>query len=130
MKIFIRYLCVSTMMACASTPDISSVQIEGMVIENQTQIWISAARVLLPSTGGFVSCGGISPGAMCSTSFPETAYSGEPLEVTWSQAGQIHSTGQFEMQLPDEPDNERAATVRVVIAGAGSAGAIIVQPQQ
>ena len=118
-------------MACAGfRPDIPAVQVDGMVIENQSQMWVSAARVLVPSKGTFVSCGNISPGSMCSTSFPATTYMGESVEVTWSQAGQIHSTGQFVMQYPDDLDSERPAAVHVVIGGPGSAGAVIVQHTQ
>jgi len=127
-KALFTALCTLMVMACAgSGQEIPAVQIEGLVIENQTQMWVSAVRVMLPSRGTFVSCGNISPGSMCSTSFPVTAYTGEPLEVTWSQAGQIHSTGQFVMQIPDDLDSGRAAGVQVVVAGPGSAGAIIVQ---
>lgn len=124
-------LCVLVLMACAGVrPDVPALQIDGMVIRNQTQMWISAVRVLLPATGGFVSCGNIAPGSMCSTSFPQTAYKGDPIEITWSQAGQIHATGPFELQRPDDLDAERAASVSVVIAAPGSAGAVIVQHQE
>jgi hypothetical protein len=120
------------LLACASGPggDTSHLQIDGMVIENQTSMWVSAARLLVPVTGRFVSCGNISPESMCSTSFPETDYTGNPVEITWSQAGQIHSTGQFVIKLPQQMDKDRPAVVRVVIAGPGSAGAVIVQRQE
>ena len=98
-----------------------------MVIENQTEMWVSAARLLVPVTGNFISCGNISPASMCSTTFPGSGYEGHPVEITWSQGGQIHSTGQFVIDLPDEIDMERPAAVRIVIAGPGSAGAVIVQ---
>lgn len=114
--------------ACAAPERaIVTVQIDGMVIENQTRAWISAARVFTPLSGRFVSCGNISPGSMCSTHFPETAYAGNPVEITWSQAGEIHSTGEFEMSIPETLDPDRPAMVRVVITGPGSAGAAIVQ---
>lgn len=117
------------LMACAARPveNVSPVQIEGLVIENQTQMWVSAVRLLVPVTGNFVSCGNISPQFMCSTTFPEAGYTGNPVEITWSQGGQIYSTGQFVVQLPDDLDENRPAAVRVVIAGPGSAGAVIVQ---
>jgi len=98
-----------------------------MAIENQTQMWVSAVRLLVPVTGNFISCGNISPGSLCSTTFPEANYTGNPVEITWSQGGQIYSTGQFVLQLPDDLDVERSAVVRVVIAGPGSAGAIVIQ---
>lgn len=102
-------------------------KIDGLVIENQTQMWVSAARLLVPVTGAFVSCGNISPKTSCATTFPETDYSGNPVQVTWSQAGQIHSTGEFVIQPPDDIDVDRPAMVRVVITAPGSAGAVIVQ---
>ena len=118
--------------ACAAGPeaDISPLQIEGMVIENQTQAWVSAARLLVPVTGNFVSCGNISPGTMCSTTFPETGYTGNPVEITWSQGGQIHSTGQFVLQIPEQLDKDKPAVVHVVITGPTSAGAVLVQHRE
>jgi hypothetical protein len=98
-----------------------------MIIENQTEMFVSAVRLLVPVTGGFVSCGNIPPGSMCSTTFPEAAYTGSPVEITWSQGGQIHSTGQFALQLPLDLDEDKPAVVRVVISGPGSAGAVIIQ---
>ncbi|MBT8072650.1 MAG: hypothetical protein HKP21_02975, partial [Xanthomonadales bacterium] len=81
-------------------------------MENQTQMWVSAVRLLVPETGNFVSCGNIAPGSICSTTFPEAAYSGSPVEITWSQGGQIHSTGQFKLQIPADLASERPAMVR------------------
>ena len=128
-KFLLKFLCVILLSACAAGPvdHAPPLQLEGMVIENQTQMWVSAARLLVPVTGNFVSCGNIPPGSMCSTTFPETAYTGNPVEITWSQGGQIHSTGQFALQLPEEVDRDRPAAVRVVITAPGSAGAVIVQ---
>jgi len=120
---------VALLQACAAQPvnPAPDLKIEGLVIENQTEMWVSAARLLVPVTGAFVSCGNISPGTRCSTTFPETDYSGNPVEFTWSQGGQIYSTGEFVMQPPDDVDLDRPAAVMVVIAAPGSAGATIVQ---
>ena len=90
-------------------------------------MWVSAVRLLVPVTGNFVSCGNISPESRCATTFPETDYTGNPVEITWSQGGQIYSTGQFVIQLPDDLDPERPAVVQIVITGPGSAGAMIFQ---
>jgi len=120
---------VALLQGCvAQTVNVASgLKIEGLVIENQTEMWVSAARLLVPVTGAFVSCGNISPGSRCSTTFPETDYSGNPAEFTWSQAGQIYSTGEFVLQAPDDIDLARPVAVMVVIAAPGSAGATIVQ---
>jgi len=96
-------------------------------MNNQTQMWVSAVRLLVPATGNFVSCGNIPPGSMCATTFPETAYTGNQIEITWSQGGQIHSTGLFVLQLPADLDDNKPALVRVVISGPGTAGAAIFQ---
>ena len=117
------------LMACASgsVDNTRLLKIEGLVIENQTRMWVSAVRLLVPVTGNFVSCGNISPQSSCATTFPETDYTGNPVEITWSQGGQIHSTGQFVIQLPVDLDPDRLAVVQIVITGPGSAGAMIVQ---
>ena len=122
-------LCVVLLHGCASQASnpAAGLKIEGLVIENQTRMWVSAAQLLVPVTGAFVSCGNISPESSCATTFPETDYSGNPVQITWSQAGQIHSTGGFVIQLPGDIDVERPAMVRVIITAPGSAGAAIVQ---
>ena len=129
LKTSIAGLCSLLVFACsAGTVDRGpTIQVDGMVMENQTQMYVSAVRLLVPATGQFVSCGNIPPGSMCSTGFPDAAYKGNPVEITWSQGGQIHSTGQFAMQLPGELDETKPAVVRVVISGPGSAGALIIQ---
>jgi len=128
-KLVVTGLFTACLMACASRVVDSAppLQIDGLVIENQTLMWVSAVRLLVPVTGNFVSCSNISPESSCATTFPETDYTGNPVEITWSQGGQIHSTGQFVIQLPDDLEEDRPALVRIVIAGPGSAGAIIVQ---
>jgi len=122
-------LCALLLQGCAAQTrnPAPGLKIEGLVIENQTRMWVSAARLLVPVTGAFVSCGNISPKSSCATTFPETDYSGNPVQVTWSQAGQIHSTGEFILRPPDDIDVDRPAFVRVVIAAPGSTGAAIVQ---
>ena len=120
------------LLACAAEPVDSTppVQIEGMVMQNQTQMYVSAVRLLVPATGNFVSCGNMPPESRCSTTFPEAAYTGNPVEITWSQGGEIHSTGQFTVQLPGDLDRERPAKVHIIISGPGLAGALIVQSEE
>jgi hypothetical protein len=115
--------------ACTTVPEDETqpVRITGMVMENHTQMYVSAVRLLVPVTGSFVSCGNIPPGSMCSSTFPEAAYTGNPVEITWSQGGRIHSTGQFVVQLPSDLDEDRPVQVHIVISGPGLAGAMIVQ---
>lgn len=129
MRFLSTWLCVFLLSACAAgrLDGIPSLRIEGMVIENQTRMPVSAVRLMVPVTGSFVSCGNISANSMCSTSFPETDYTGNPVEITWSQGGQIYSTGLFTIELPNDLETGKSAAVRVMIAGPGSAGAMIVQ---
>jgi len=128
-RLILTGLFALTFTACAPQPvnRAAGLQITGLVIENQTQMWVSAARLLVPVTGRFVSCGNISPQSRCSTGFPETDYTGNPVQITWSQAGQIHSTGEFVLEPTEDMDIGKPAVVRVVIAAPGSAGAAIVQ---
>jgi len=122
-------ICILYLAACAAgsvTPD-PKIRIAGMVMENQTEMYLTAVSLMVPATGGFVSCGAITPGTRCSTTFPEVEYSGNPVEITWRQAGQAHTSGQFQLQIPTDLDKHRPAEVRVVISGPGAAGAILVQ---
>jgi len=98
-----------------------------MAMENRTEMFLSSVSLLVPDTGGYVSCGTIAPGSICSTTFPEADYSGNPVEITWVQGGQTHSSGRFTLRIPSDLDRRRAAVVRVVISGLESAGAVIVQ---
>lgn len=129
MRMTLTGLCVLLVLACATQPvePVSPLKIEGLLIENKTQMWVSAVRILVPATGNFVSCSIINPQSMCSTTFPETNYTGNPVEITWVQGGETHSTGEFVVQLPVDLDNEKPARIFVVITGPGLAGAVITQ---
>ncbi len=123
--------CMFTLLlsACASrsAEPVTALQIEGLLIENSTQMWLSAVRILVPATGNFVSCSTITPQSKCSTTFPETSYTGNPVEITWNQGGQAHSSGVFVIQLPADLNYEKPARILVVIAGPGLAWAGITQ---
>ncbi len=123
---------VMVLVACTTAPfnPATQLQIDGLFLENRTSIPVSAARIMVPATGSFVSCGYISPQSICSTTFPEAAYTGNPVEITWSQNGQIYSTGQFVIRLPDGLEENIPAVVNVVIAGPGSAATMLVQRQK
>jgi hypothetical protein len=123
-------LCI-LLSACATGPvrHEPAIQISGMVMENQTEMYLSSVSLMVPATGGFVSCGTITPGTGCSTTFPEVEYSGNPVEITWRQGGQMHTSGLFRLQVPGDLDRRQPAEVRVVITGPDTAGAIIIQRQ-
>lgn len=129
MQSTLTLLGVLLLSACASGPaePVQILQIEGLVIENKSQMWVSSVRIMVPATGNFVSCSTITPQTKCSTTFPERGYSGTPVEITWSQGGQAHTSGEFTIQLPAGLDYARPARVLAVITGPGMAGAMITQ---
>ena len=88
---------------------------------------ISSVQLLVPATGGFISCGNIAPRAGCSTTFPEREYKGNAIDISWTMAGQSYSTGEFIVRPPLNVNLHQPAYVRVIIAGQGVAGAEIVQ---
>ena len=122
-------LLVGALAGCAPTPrqpdpdPLPELLIGGLVMENRTTAYISAARLLVPATGQFVSCGNIAPGTRCATAFPEQRYSGNAVEISWSQSGSIWSTGELRLEPSAELLETGEAWVRVIIAGPGAAGA-------
>ena len=129
LRTFLSGIPFFVLLACGPIPVKTdmALQIEGLVIENQSTMFVTAVRLLVPATGNFVSCGNIPPGLSCSTTFPERNYVGNAVEITWSQAGQIHSTGPFDVATPDDIETDKPALVRVVITGPGPAGAMVIQ---
>jgi len=111
----------NSLMLPAGNQDAATLLIRGLVIENRTQAFVSSARLLIPASGQFVSCGNIAPGANCATSFPEQRYSGNPVEVRWSQAGHEWSTGELQLEPKENTAKVGQGQVRVVIAGPNSA---------
>jgi hypothetical protein len=103
-----------------------AVQIEGLDFLNQSRSTIEAIRLLVPESGGFVSCAAIVPGARCAAGFPAIEWSAEAVEVTWSQEGQIWSTGGLQLQADEEVRERGRARVQVVIVAPGSAGVLLV----
>ena len=131
MRLALTLLGALLLSACASQPaePVQFLQIEGLVLENKSQMWVSSVQILVPATGNFVSCSSITPQSRCSTTFPERGYTGNAVEITWVQGGQSHTTGEFTIQLPAGLDYERPARVVAVITGPGTAGAVITQRQ-
>jgi hypothetical protein len=128
-RLRVLFMLAWALAGCAAAPapaereDLPELLIGGLVMENRTTAYISAARLLVPATGQFVSCSNIAPGTACATAFPEQRYSGNAFEITWSQSGNIWSTGELRVEPPAELVEIGEAWVRVVIAGPGSAGA-------
>lgn len=109
----------------APAPPGDLLEIVGARLENRSQAWVSSATLGVPATGRFVSCGNIAPGAECATSFPELAWSGNPVELNWNQGGQLWSTGEVSIEPSADVRLVGRAVVRVVIMGPGSAGVVL-----
>jgi hypothetical protein len=106
--------------------DVPEVMIDGLIVFNLGQAWVSAARILVPATGQYVSCGNIAPRGHCATGFPERKFSGNPVEVTWSEGGAIHSTGALRLEPPPAVVEAGRARVQVLLLGPGQAAAELV----
>jgi uncharacterized protein YceK len=106
--------------------DLPEVMIHGMELVNHGQAYVSAVRVLVPVTGQFVSCGNVAPRGRCASGFPEQRYSGNAIEITWSEGGSIYSTGELRLELPDTVIEAGAAVVWIHLTGPGSAAAVLV----
>jgi hypothetical protein len=102
------------------------IPIDGLLFENRSSTAVVNIRLFVPSSGNFVSCGHISPGATCASSFPNVDYAGEAVEVSWFQGGQEWSTGQLTLTVDEVIQSAGAGRVRVVVLAPGSAGALLV----
>ena len=98
-------------------------QIDGLSFLNQSRQPVTAIRLLVPATNNFVSCGFISPGGHCASSFPEVDYTGNPFVVEWTQGGADWSTGEITLQPGETLIQAGVARVQVVVMAPGSAGA-------
>lgn len=117
------------LMAACSSPATSTgpgLQIDGLNFENRSQTPINRIQLLVPATGNFVSCGFIAPGASCASGFPDIAYRGQPVEISWSQGGQEWFTGEINLKSDEQVRHAGSAQVLVVVLAPGSAGALLV----
>lgn len=105
-------------------------EIAGVEIRNELQFRVTDARVLVPRTGEFVSCGTVFPGTACSAAFPQRDYRGDPLSVTWQERGEPQSVEDFVLEVPAGLDTARPVWLQVVIFSPGNAGArLLSEPQ-
>lgn len=107
-----------------------AIAIDGVQIINKLSITVTDVQILVPLTGNFVSCGTILRQTACSTSFPGRQYERTPVQVSWKEQGQAHTTGDFVIEPPENPDPARSMWIEVVIFAPGQAGAKFVQHEQ
>jgi hypothetical protein len=112
---------------CAGVPGSAgdAVVIDGLTFENRSGSPVDGITLLVPATGGFVSCGRIAPGARCASGFPEVSYAGNPVEIRWNQGGAEWSTGFVTLDMDDEVRSRGRGEVRVLVIAPGSAGALL-----
>jgi hypothetical protein len=132
-KRLLLLLFVSSLAGCATSgdgppDDVPEIMIDGLTFFNLGQAWVSAARILVPATGQFVSCGNIAPAGRCATGFPEQVFSGNPVEITWSEGGAIHSTGALRLDPSPAVVEAGRARVQVLLLGPGQAAVELVAP--
>jgi hypothetical protein len=112
---------------CAGVPGYGTgaVAIDGLTFENRSGSPVDGITLLVPATGGFVSCGRIAPGARCASGFPEVSYAGDPVEVRWNQGRAEWSTGLVTLDIDDAVRSVGRGEVRVIVIAPGSAGAVL-----
>jgi hypothetical protein len=108
----------------------SVIAIDGVQIINKLSITVTDVQILVPKTGNFVSCGTILRNTSCSTSFPGREYERSPVQVSWKEQAQGHTTGNFVIEPPAGLDPSRPMWIEVVIFAPGQAGAKLVQHPQ
>ena len=121
------FVASTVLSGCALSPDSSmdAVVIDGLTFENRSASPVDGITLVVPATGGFVSCGRIAPGARCASGFPEVSYAGNPVEIRWNQGGTEWSTGLMTLQVDSEVRARGRGEVRVLVIAPGSAGALV-----
>lgn len=119
--------------ACASARHEPAVEvtdgleISGLLIQNQTYGMLAEVILLVVQTGEFISCGNISMGGRCATTFPQRRYQGNDIEIRWKEGGREWSSGKFVVESHAGIDESRPALVRVIVTPSGQAETELVQ---
>ena len=115
--------------ACAELPTTNPITVAGLMFYNNTDAPIQNAKLSVTTTRGLVACGVILPGKECSTTFPVRQYQGNPIIVSWEQAGQTWSSGEFYVQLPGSPVTDAPTIAFITLGEQGAVNArLIPQP--
>lgn len=100
-----------------------ALQIAGVEIYNGLPYSVHDVSILATSSGDFVSCGQILPDTSCSTTFPVRDYREDPVQVSWTEQGEPHSTKPFKLSPPANAKAGQEAYIRVEVFASGQAGA-------
>ena len=116
------------MTACASPVTMApALTIDGLRVVNRSSLPVRSVTIRVPASERFVTCGFIPVGAFCATTFPELVFSGNPVEIAWEQPTGEWMVGPVFLSVSDELLAAGRAQVEVVIAGPGSAGAMLLE---
>lgn len=131
-KFLVGISCLLFAVACASGPEAlelpsgPTLQIVGIEIYNALPFTVQDVTILVPLTGDYVSCGQILPDSSCSTTFPVRDYRDTPVQVSWKEQGEPHSTAPFKLNAPAGAIEGQQAYIRVEVFSAGQAGAKLI----
>ena len=106
---------------CSELPTTKAITVAGLRFYNNTDTTIHNAKLSVTTTRGLVACGVILPRKACSTTFPVRQYQGNPIIVSWEQAGRVWSSGEFYVQLPAASS---AATPSIAVITLGAQGMV------
>ena len=107
-------------------PISSGIEIVGLEIQNSLHTTVYDVMVLVPATGGFVSCGQVLARTSCSTSFPQTEYLGYPVKVSWrGRTGDTIETREQQLDLDAGLQPGMRAIVKVVLLSDGLAATLL-----
>jgi hypothetical protein len=127
-RLFFYFGMLLVVAACGELPKTNSITVAGLVFLNHTATPVYNAKLSVRKTRGLVACGVILPWKECSTTFPVRQYQGNPIIVSWEQAGLTWSSGEFYVQLPGSPVAD-VPTIAVVTLGEHGAVKAILAPQ-
>ena len=128
-RLFFSFGMLLLISACGELPKTTSITVAGLVFLNNTSTPVYNAKLSVKKTGGLVACGVILPGKECSTTFPVRQYQGNPIIVSWEQAGQTWSSGEFYVQLPGSPVTDAPTIAFITLGEQGAVNArLIPQP--
>jgi hypothetical protein len=105
----------------------TGIVLEGIVIRNELLYPVKDVMINVPATGAFAGCGNIMPRSECRTRFEAVDYAGNALVVSWKEYGKPHTTGEFDIDIPQHLDPGIPAWLEVIVFAKGQAGAKLIQ---
>jgi hypothetical protein len=116
MRRSLLFLMLITLTAgCSNFPQYKGFIVDEVSFVNQTSMAVHDVAVTVEQTGGVVSCGYIPVSGDCTVGFPVRQYHGQPVKVSWQQAGKNWDTGEF-IILPEKIKNpNQPVSVKVLL---------------